>query len=151
MKKIRKGDAVIVLAGRDKGKRGTVLRVMKDERVLVDNVNVIKKHVRPNPNKGETGVIIEKEAPVRTSNVALYNPNTKKADRSGIKILEDGRKVRVFISDGEVVDLILCDLENQFIVDREEHRGVEPALVERRRQGRHQVRRWRSPEGRSPG
>ncbi|MEE3286928.1 MAG: 50S ribosomal protein L24 [Pseudomonadota bacterium] len=105
MKKIRKGDDVIVLAGRDKGKRGTVLRVMKDERVLVDNVNVIKKHVRPNPNKGETGGIIEKEAPVRTSNVALYNPNTKKADRSGIKVLEDGRKVRVFMSDGEVVDL----------------------------------------------
>ena len=105
MKKIRKGDDVIILAGRDKGKRGTVLRVMKDERVLVDNVNVIKKHVRPNPNKGETGGIIEKEAPVRTSNVDLYNPNTKKADRSGIKVLEDGRKVRVFMSDGEVVDL----------------------------------------------
>jgi|TARA_B100001123_G_C14765663_1_gene810569 large subunit ribosomal protein L24 len=105
MRRIRKGDDVIVLAGRDKGKRGTVLRVIKGEHVLVDNVNVIKKHVRPNPNKGETGGIIEREAPVRISNVALYNSNTKKADRSGIKVLEDGQKVRVFMSDGEVVDV----------------------------------------------
>ena len=105
MRRIRKGDDVIVLAGRDKGKRGTVLRVIKGKHVLVDNVNVIKKHVRPNPNKGETGGIIEREAPVRISNVALYNSNTKKADRSGIKVLEDGQKVRVFMSDGEVVDV----------------------------------------------
>ena len=105
MRRIRKGDDVIVLAGRDKGKRGTVLRVIKGEHVLVDNVNVIKKHVRPNQNKGETGGIIEREAPVRISNVALYNSNTKKADRSGIKVLEDGQKVRVFMSDGEVVDV----------------------------------------------
>ena len=105
MRRIRKGDDVIVLAGRDKGKRGTVLRVIKGKHVLVDNVNVIKKHVRPNPNKGETGGIIEREAPVRISNVGLYNPNTKKADRSGIKVLEDAQKVRVFMSDGEVVDV----------------------------------------------
>ena len=96
---------MIVLAGRDKGKRGTVLQVIKGQRVLGDNVNVIKKHVRTNPNKGETGGSIEREAPVRISNVGLYNPNTKKADRSGIKVLEDGQKVRVFMSDGEVVDV----------------------------------------------
>ena len=105
MSKIRKGDDVVVLSGRDKGKRGTVLQIIENNRILVDNVNVIKKHVRPNPNKGETGGIIEREAPVRISNVGLYNPNTKKADRSGIKVLEDGQKVRVFMSDGEVVDV----------------------------------------------
>ena len=105
MKKIRQGDDVVVLTGRDKGKRGTVLRVMSDGRVLVDNVNVVKKHERPNPNKGQTGGIIEKEAPIHLSNIALYNPNRKKADRVGSKILQDGRKVRVFRSDNEVVDL----------------------------------------------
>ena len=105
MKKIRQGDDVIVLTGRDKGKRGTILRVMSDGRVLVDNVNVVKKHERPNPNKGQTGGIIEKEAPIHVSNIALYNPNRKRGDRVGSKVLEDGRKVRIFRSDNEVVDL----------------------------------------------
>jgi large subunit ribosomal protein L24 len=105
MSKLRKGDDVVVLAGRDKGKRGTVLQIIEKNRILVDNVNVIKKHVKPNPNRGETGGIIEKEAPIQISNVALFNPNTNKADRVGYKVLEDGRKVRVFKSDGEVADL----------------------------------------------
>ena len=105
MSKIRKGDDVVVLSGRDKGKRGTVLQIIEHSRVLVDNVNVIKKHVKPNPNRGENGGIIEKEAPIQLSNVALFNPNTNKADRVGYRVLEDGRKVRVFKSDGEVADL----------------------------------------------
>ena len=105
MSKIRKGDDVVVLSGRDKGKRGTVLQIIENNRILVDNVNVIKKHVKPNPNRGETGGIIEKEAPLQISNVAIFNPNTNKADRVGYKLLEDGRKVRVFKSDGEVADL----------------------------------------------
>ena len=105
MSKLRKGDDVVVLAGRDKGKRGTVLQIIENNRILVDNVNVIKKHVKPNPNRGETGGIIEKEAPIQISNVALFNPNSNKADRVGYKVLEDGRKVRVFKSDGEVADL----------------------------------------------
>jgi len=104
MNKIIKGDDVIVLAGRDKGKRGTVLRILNNRQVLVDSVNVVKKHVRPNPNKGETGGIIQKEMPVDMSNVAVYNPNSNKGDRIGIKWLEDGRKVRFFKSDGEVID-----------------------------------------------
>ena len=105
MSKIRKGDDVVVLSGRDKGKRGTVLQIIENNRILVDNVNVIKKHVKPNPNRGETGGIIEKEAPIQISNVALFNPNSNNADRVGYKLLEDGRKVRVFKSDGEVADL----------------------------------------------
>ena len=105
MSKIRKGDDVVVLSGRDKGKRGTVLQIIGNNRILVDNVNVIKKHVKPNPNRGETGGIIQKEAPIQISNVALFNPNSNKADRVGYKVLEDGRKVRVFKSDGEVADL----------------------------------------------
>ena len=105
MSKIRKGDDVVVLSGRDKGKRGTVLQIVESNRILVDNVNVIKKHVKPNPNRGETGGIIEKEAPIQISNVAIFNPNSNKADRVGYKVLEDGRKVRVFKSDGEVADL----------------------------------------------
>lgn len=105
MSKLRKGDDVVVLSGRDKGKRGTVLQIIENNRILVDNVNVIKKHVKPNPNRGETGGIIEREAPIQISNVALFNPNTNKADRVGYKELEDGRKVRVFKSDGEVADI----------------------------------------------
>ena len=104
-KKIRQGDDVVVLAGRDKGKRGTVLKILPDKRVLVDNVNVVKKHERPNPNKGQSGGIIEKEAPIHISNIALYNPNSKRGDRAGIRQLEDGRKVRFFRSDDEVIDL----------------------------------------------
>ena len=105
MNKIRKGDEVIVLAGRDKGKRGSVLKMMDNDRVLVNDVNLVKKHTKPNPNKGETGGIIEKEAPIHISNIALFNPNTKKADRVGIRTLEDGTRVRFFKSNGEVVDV----------------------------------------------
>ena len=105
MSKIRKGDDVVVLSGRDKGKRGTVLQIIENNRIVVDNVNVIKKHVKPNPNRGETGGIIEREAPIQISNVAIFNPNSNKPDRVGYKVLEDGRKVRVFRSDGEVADL----------------------------------------------
>lgn len=104
-KKIRKGDDVIVLTGKDKGKRGTVLRILSDDRVLVENVNMAKKHMKPNPMKGEQGGIVEKEMALHVSNVALYNPAKDMADRVGFKVLEDGRKVRVFKSDGEVVDV----------------------------------------------
>ena len=104
MNKIRKGDDVIVTAGRDKGKRGTVLRRIDGERVVVEGVNRVKKHVRPNPMKGQTGGIIDKEMPIHISNVALFNPQTKKADRVGFKTLEDGRTVRVFKSNGEMVE-----------------------------------------------
>jgi large subunit ribosomal protein L24 len=102
--KIRKGDDVIVLAGKDKGKRGTVLRVA-GERVVVENVNIARKHVKANPNKGEPGGIVDKEMPIHVSNLGLYNPQTDKADRVGIKILDDGRKVRYYKSNGEVVDV----------------------------------------------
>ncbi|MDP1716976.1 MAG: 50S ribosomal protein L24 [Burkholderiales bacterium] len=105
MHKIRKGDDVIVLAGRDKGKRGTVLRIVDTEHVLVEGANKVKKHQRPNPMKGEAGGIIEKEMPLHISNVNLFNVATKKADRVGIKVLEDGRRVRFFKSNGEVVDV----------------------------------------------
>jgi large subunit ribosomal protein L24 len=104
MKKIRKGDDVIVLTGRDRGKRGTVLRRVDDEHVVVEGVNKVKKHQRPNPMKNQTGGIVEKEMPIHISNVALFNPQTKKADRIGVKVLEDGRRVRVFKSNGEMVD-----------------------------------------------
>ncbi|HOP16818.1 MAG: 50S ribosomal protein L24 [Sedimenticolaceae bacterium] len=102
--KIRKGDDVIVVAGKDKGKRGTVLRVVED-RVVVENINMAKKHVKPNPNRGEQGGIVDKEMPLHVSNVALYNSATDKGDRVGFKTLDDGRKVRVFKSNGEVVDV----------------------------------------------
>lgn len=104
MNKIRKGDEVVVLAGKDKGRRGAVLRRVDDERLLVEGVNRVKKHVRPNPMKGETGGIVEKEMPIQISNVALFNPVAQKADRVGFKVLEDGRKVRFFKSNGELVD-----------------------------------------------
>lgn len=105
MQKIKKGDEVIVLAGRDKGKIGEVLQVLPNGRALVNDVNTVKRHTKPNPNKGQQGGIIERESSIHLSNVALYNPQTKKADRVGIKTLEDGRKVRLFKSNGEVVDL----------------------------------------------
>lgn len=105
MKKIRKGDEVIVIAGRDKGKRGTVSRIISDEKMIVEGVNVVKRHTRPNPSKGTTGGILEKELPVHRSNIALYNPQLSKADRVGIKRLEDGKKVRYFKSTDEVVDI----------------------------------------------
>lgn len=104
-KKIRKGDDVIVRAGRSRGARGTVMRVLDDSRLLVEGVNLVKKHERPNPQKGTQGGIIEREAPIHVSNVALFNPVTNKPDRVGMKTLEDGRKVRYFKSNGEVVDI----------------------------------------------
>ncbi len=104
MNKMRKGDAVIVISGKDKGKRGTVTSRVDATRVLVEGVNRVKKHVKPNPNKGQQGGIVEQEMPIQISNVALFNPGTQKADRVGIKTLEDGRKVRVFKGNGEVVD-----------------------------------------------
>ena len=102
MQKIRKGDDVIVLTGKDKGKRGAVLRVL-DGKLIVEGVNVVKKHQKPNPVKGVQGGVVEKTMPIDVSNVALFNPATQKADRVGFKLLEDGRKVRVFKSNGEVV------------------------------------------------
>lgn len=104
MNKIKKGDDVIVLTGRDKGKRGTVLRV-DDSHVLVEGANKVKKHERPNPMKNTTGGIIDKEMPLHISNVALYNPATQKADRVGIKEIDGGKRVRYFKSNGEVVDV----------------------------------------------
>ena len=104
MEKIRKGDEVIVITGKDKGRRGIVLRRVDDEHVLVEGVNRAKKHVKPNPIKGQAGGIVDKDMPIHLSNVALFNPATKKADRVGFKMLDDGRKVRVFKSNGELVN-----------------------------------------------
>jgi large subunit ribosomal protein L24 len=105
MQKIKKGDDVIVTTGKDKGKRGSIVRVLNDEGcVIVENVNIAKKHQKPNPAAGAPGGIIEKEMPIDISNVAIFNPVTGKADRVGIKTLEDGRKVRFFKSNGEVID-----------------------------------------------
>jgi large subunit ribosomal protein L24 len=104
MLRIRKGDEVVVLAGRDKGKRGTVLRRVDAEHVVVEGVNRVKKHQRPNPMKGVTGGIVDQDLPIHVSNVALFNPATKKADRVGLKTLQDGRKVRVFKANDEQVD-----------------------------------------------
>jgi large subunit ribosomal protein L24 len=104
MRKIKKGDDVIVIAGKDKGKRGTVLRMVDDEHLVVEGVNVVKKHQRPNPMKSQPGGIVEKEMPLHVSNVAVYNPATQKADRVGIRQLDDGRRVRVFKSNGEMID-----------------------------------------------
>ena len=104
MEKIRKGDDVIVIAGKDKGKRGTVLRVVDARHLVVEGVNRVKKHQRPNPMKGQTGGIVDKDMPIDVSNVALFNPQTKKGDRVGFKLMDDGRKVRIFKSNGEMID-----------------------------------------------
>ncbi len=104
MEKIRKGDEVIVIAGKDKGKRGTVLRRVGEDHLVVEGVNRVKKHVRPNPVKGVTGGIVEKDMAIHISNVALVNPATGKAERVGFKLLEDGKKVRVFKSSGQTVE-----------------------------------------------
>lgn len=104
MEKIRKGDEVVVITGKDKGKRGTVLSRVDVDHVLVEGVNRAKKHVKPNPVKGVAGGIVDKDMPIQISNVALFNPATKKADRVGFKALDDGRKVRVFKSNGELVN-----------------------------------------------
>jgi len=106
MNKIRTGDNIIVTTGKDKGKRGTVTRIISDtNKVVVENINVAKKHQKPNPASGEPGGIVEIEMPIQASNVAIFNDATGKADRVGIKTLEDGRKVRYFKSNGEVVDV----------------------------------------------
>ncbi len=104
MAKIRRNDEVIVITGRDKGKRGKVLRVLDNDRVLVSGVNMVKRHTRANPQMGTAGGILEKEAALHISNVALWNPATSKADRIGYKVLEDKTKVRIFRSTGEVID-----------------------------------------------
>lgn len=105
MKNIRKGDEVIVIAGKDKGRRGTVLRVVDADHVVVENVNVVKKHQKPNPARQVAGGIVEKEMPLHVSNVMLFNPVSRKGDRVGVKVLEDGRRVRIFRSNNEVVDV----------------------------------------------
>jgi large subunit ribosomal protein L24 len=103
--KIRKGDDVVVIAGKDKGQRGTVQRVLSDDRILVDGVNVVRKHVKGNPTRGIQGGIVDQERPVQVSNVAIFNPHTSKPDRVGVRFLEDGTKVRFFKSNDEVVDV----------------------------------------------
>jgi large subunit ribosomal protein L24 len=103
MRKIKKGDDVIVIAGKDKGKRGTVQSVLENDRVIVESINMIKRHTKPNPNRGVPGGIVEREASINVSNIALFNPATGKADRVGFKVLEDGRKVRFFKSNNEIV------------------------------------------------
>lgn len=105
MQKIRQNDDVIVLAGKDKNARGTVLKVLDDDRVVVEGINMVKRHTKPNPNAGVPGGIVEQEKPIHASNVAIFNPATSKADRVGIKLLEDGRKVRFFKSNDEVIDV----------------------------------------------
>jgi large subunit ribosomal protein L24 len=104
MNKLRKGDEVVVITGRDKGRRGTIIKVLADGHVLVENVNMVKRHTRPNPARGTQGGIVEKEAPLDVSNVLLWNPVAKKGDRVGIRTLTDGRRVRFFKSNDEVVD-----------------------------------------------
>jgi len=104
MQRIKKGDEVVVISGRDKGKRGTVLRRVDAEHLVIEGVNRVKKHQRPNPMKGVTGGIVDKDLPIHVSNIALFNPATQKADRAGVKTLEDGRKVRVFKGNGEQVE-----------------------------------------------
>ena len=105
MARIRKGDDVMVRTGRNRGKRGTVLRVLPEDRVLVEGVNVVKRHTRGNPQRGTQGGIVQKELPVHISNVGIFNPATGKGDRIGYKWLDDGRKVRIFKSTGEVIDV----------------------------------------------
>lgn len=102
MQKLKRDDEVIVLAGKDKGKRGTVRRILENNRVLVSGVNMIKKHTKPDPQAGVQGGIVEREAPIQISNIALFNPATGKGDRVGIR-MEDGKKVRIYKSSGEVV------------------------------------------------
>ena len=104
MRKIKKGDDVIVITGKDKGKRGTVTRVVDPEHVLVEGANRVKKHQRPNPMKNTPGGIVDQEMPLHVSNVAIFNPTTKKADRVGVKLLGDGQRVRFYKSNGEVID-----------------------------------------------
>ena len=110
MKRLLKGYQVIVISGKDKGRQGTVLKVMDDDRVLVEQINMVKKHTKPNPMQGVEGGIVEKEMPLHISNVMIFNPVTNKGDRVGFKLLEDDRTVRYFKSNGEVVDLSLIHI-----------------------------------------
>ena len=105
MRRIRKDDEVVVIAGKDKGRRGKIVRVMDEERVIVAGVNLVKRHTKPNPARGVAGGIVEREAAIHVSNVMLFNPLTRKGDRVGFRVLEDGRKVRFFKSNNEVVDV----------------------------------------------
>jgi len=106
MRKLKKGDEVVVLAGKDKGKRGVVLKVVQDmDKIIVENINMVKRHTKGNPAQGTPGGIVEKEMPLHVSNVAIWNPILDKADRIGVKILKDGQKVRFFKSNDEVVDV----------------------------------------------
>ena len=105
MSKIKRGDDVVAITGRDKGKRGTVLRLMSDSHLVVEGINKVKKHERPNPMKNTTGGMVDKEMPLHISNVALFDPATKKADRAGIKTIDGGKRVRYFKSNGEVIDV----------------------------------------------
>jgi large subunit ribosomal protein L24 len=105
MKRIHKGDQVIVTTGRSKGQRGHVLRMLGEDRMLVENINMVKKHQKPNPSVNQPGGIVEKESPIHASNVQVYNPGTGKADKVGFKTLDDGRKVRIFRSTGEAIDI----------------------------------------------
>lgn len=104
MRKIKRDDEVVVLTGRDKGKRGKVSRVLSNGKLIVSGIQIVKKHQKPNPQLGVAGGIVEKEAPIDASNVGIFNPATKKADRVGFKLLDDGKKVRVFKSNGEAID-----------------------------------------------
>ncbi len=104
MRKLRRDDEVIVIAGRDKGTRGTITRMVGDDKVIVAGVNMIKRHTRPNPNLGQPGGIVEKEAPLHISNVAIFNPDTGAADRVGIRVDDEGGKIRFFKSTGEVIN-----------------------------------------------
>ena len=104
MNRLRKGDEVIVIAGRSKGQRGQVLRIRKDGKLIVENVNMVKRHTKPDPNRGTRGGILEMESPIDSSNVMLYNSATNKGDRVGYRTLEDVKKVRFFRSTGEVID-----------------------------------------------
>ena len=104
MLKIKKDDEVVVIAGRDKGRRGEVLRVLKDGRLMVAGINMVKKHKRPNPNAGEQGGIIAQEAPIQVSNVAIWNDEDERADRVGVRVEEDGKKVRFFKSNGKAIE-----------------------------------------------
>ena len=104
MKKIKSNDEVIVITGKDKGKRGKVTKVLADDRLIVSGIQMVKKHQKPNPQLGVQGGIVEKESPIQVSNVAIFNPSTNKADRVGFKVLEDGNKIRVFKSNGEAID-----------------------------------------------
>ena len=105
MKKLKKGDSVIIISGKDKGKKGEILRVVEPDKLVISNVNLAKKHVKPNPNKQETGGILEREMPMHISNIMILNPLTKKGDKIGFKKLEDGKKVRIYKSNQEVIDI----------------------------------------------